>query len=97
MSSQEHFTETFDAWLQAVATQAEDREMLRARDIDSYLKLRSVTIGLLPSFAILGLGMELPKEVLHHPTIKKASLLCAELLSIDQVRLHEQSMPKPAR
>jgi Delta6-protoilludene synthase len=85
LSSQERFVETFDGWLQGLAAQAEDRDKPRLRDIESYFKLRRVTVGLRPSLAILELGMELPREVLQHPTIEKLSLLCTDLILLDNV------------
>ncbi|KAM4064115.1 delta(6)-protoilludene synthase [Hirsutella rhossiliensis] len=83
LSSQERFIEAFDGWLQGLAAQAEDRDKPRLRDINSYFALRRVTVGLKPSLMIFEFGMELPREVLQHPTIEKLSLLCTDLILID--------------
>ncbi|XP_044718814.1 delta(6)-protoilludene synthase [Hirsutella rhossiliensis] len=49
----------------------------------NYFALRRVTVGLKPSLMIFEFGMELPREVLQHPTIEKLSLLCTDLILID--------------
>lgn len=69
LSSQRHFLETFTAYLHAVVVEALDREQGHRRSIDDYLKLRRLTIGATPSFAICEMGMDLPDEAFYHPTV----------------------------
>lgn len=69
LSSQRHFLETFTAYLHSVVVEALDREQGHMRSIDDYLKLRRLTIGATPSFAICEMGMDLPDEAFYHPAI----------------------------
>lgn len=85
-SAQRQFLRTFEEWLQSVVDQAVDRETEHKRDILSYMKLRRITVGLLPSLAVVGLEVDFPDEVLYHPTIQKMSEYCADLIAIDNVR-----------
>ncbi|KAJ2972687.1 hypothetical protein NQ176_g7016 [Zarea fungicola] len=82
-SAQRQFLRTFEEWLQSVVDQAVDRETEHKRDILSYMKLRRITVGLLPSLAVVGLEVDFPDEVLYHPTIQKMSEYCADLIAID--------------
>ncbi|KAJ3499352.1 hypothetical protein NLG97_g390 [Lecanicillium saksenae] len=82
-SAQRQFLRTFEEWLESVVEQARDRETDNKRDILSYMKLRRITVGLLPSLSVVGLEMELPDEALYHSTIQKMSEYCADLIAID--------------
>lgn len=83
--SQKHFIETFDEYLESVVQQAEDRSESRIRDIQSYIDVRRNTIGAKPSFALLELDMDLPDEVLAHPTIQSLSLATIDMLCLGNV------------
>lgn len=94
--SQKHFIETFDEYLDSVVQQAEDRSESRIRDIQSYIDVRRNTIGAKPSFALLELDMDLPDEVLAHPTIQSLSLATIDMLCLGNVSNNAEILFTPA-
>lgn len=76
---------TWEEYLHGTAQQAEDRGTAYIRDIASYLEVRRQTIGARPSFNILEMDMDLPDEVIEHPTIKEMELLAIDLTIIANV------------
>ena len=86
-SSQRRFIQTFDSYCQSVVQQAGDRDSCRIRDVDSYFENRRENIGAKPSFALLELDMNLPDEVMTHPTIEKLTELAIDMLILGNVSL----------
>ncbi|KAG1778943.1 isoprenoid synthase domain-containing protein [Suillus placidus] len=82
LPSQRHFLETFTAYLRAVVVEALDREQGHMRSIDDYLKLRRLTVGVKPSFAICEMGMDLPDEVFYHPVVVELAEISTDLILI---------------
>ncbi|KDQ57646.1 hypothetical protein JAAARDRAFT_35337 [Jaapia argillacea MUCL 33604] len=82
MSTQRRFIDSFDAYTTSVAVQAEDRDHAYIRDIDSYLVVRRDTIGTYPSFVMLELGMHIPEQVLHDPTILDLELCITDMICV---------------
>jgi Delta6-protoilludene synthase len=74
--------ETFDAYTEAVAQEAEDRNNLVFRNVETYMQLRRVTIGAKPSFALLEHDMELPDEVFNHPLIQDLRLWSTDMICL---------------
>ncbi|KAG2099848.1 terpenoid synthase [Suillus discolor] len=83
LSSQRHFLETFPAYLYAVVAEALDRGQDHRRSLDDYLKLRRKTVGVIPSFPILEMGIDLPDEVLYDPVIMDLAECITDLVLID--------------
>ncbi|KUJ12619.1 terpenoid synthase [Mollisia scopiformis] len=81
---QKRFLDTWEEYLQGTAQQAEDR--CRSKkvicDIATYLTVRRRTIGARPSFNIIEIDMDLPDEVVGHPTIRELELLATDLTII---------------
>jgi hypothetical protein len=71
--------------LNGTAEQAEDRGTARIRDVKSYFEIRRRTIGALPSFTILEMGMDLPDDVVEHPVIKALKALAVDMAIIANV------------
>jgi hypothetical protein len=92
-SLQIQFLITFNDWLQSLVGQAEDRDKSRLRDIDSYIKLRRVNIGLFPSLRVNEFGRQLPDEVRDHPVIERLEQICADLIVIDNVGNPKMDIP----
>ncbi|KAG1886764.1 terpenoid synthase [Suillus subluteus] len=68
--SQKRFVATMDEYLEGVVQQAIDRSRHHIRDIQSYFDVRRRTICVRPSYALLELGLDIPDEVISHPTIE---------------------------
>jgi len=79
---QKRFIATFDEYMESMVQEAIDRSRNHVRDIQSYIDMRRNTIGAKPCFALLEMGMDMPDEVLSHPTIK-----VMEMSSIDMICL----------
>ncbi len=72
--------------MDSVVAQAEDRHQCYTRNVEDYFKIRRLTIGTDPSYAMLELGYDLPDEVFYHPTVVELGRLACDLIIIDNVR-----------
>ncbi|KAJ7493620.1 terpenoid synthase [Mycena latifolia] len=79
-SSQRRFVDAFAAYTHSVVEQAVDRDQNIIRTVDSYIAVRRDTIGAKPSFVVLEFGMDLPDEVLQHPTMVALTNTTIDLL-----------------
>ena len=91
--SQKHFIETYDAYTQAVVQQAADRTHKHIRTIDKYMEVRRNTVGTMPSFALLGIGLNLPDEAVLHPVIDELSALASDMISLSNVSQDTTAFP----
>jgi hypothetical protein len=68
----ERFISTMDLFFTAVAQQSAHRAKRILPDLESYIPLRRDTSGCKPCFALIeyAAGMDLPSEVVNHPTIR---------------------------
>lgn len=62
--------------------QAADRDHSHIRSVDHYFELRRDTIGAKPSFAILEVKMDIPDDVINHPSIVTLTEACIDMLII---------------
>ncbi|KAI0058754.1 terpenoid synthase [Artomyces pyxidatus] len=76
--SQRHFIESFTDYANAVIQEAIDRAHGHVRTIDSYLALSRLTAGPYPSFFPCELRLDLPDDVIHHPSIANMARLVVE-------------------
>ena len=83
--SQKRFIEAFASYTQAVVQQAADRTYEHIRSIDEYVDARRDTIGAIPSFVILEMGLNLPDEAVRHPVIHELSILATDMILLDNV------------
>ncbi|KAI1842182.1 hypothetical protein JX265_001457 [Neoarthrinium moseri] len=81
-SFQRRFLVGWEDYLKGTAQQAEDRSRSYIRNVDSYLEVRRQTIGVLPSLLFFQMDMDLPDEVLAHPTIVALEMLAVDLTII---------------
>ena len=61
--------------------------------MDNYMEVRRATIGAMPSFALLGLGLNVPDEAVHHPVIEELSALAADMISLTNVSQDATTYP----
>ena len=57
------------------------------------MEVRRLTIGAIPSFAMLGLGLNLPDEAVRHPVIDELSTLAADMISLTNVSQDTTTYP----
>ncbi|KAJ6465604.1 terpenoid synthase [Mycena vitilis] len=62
---QRHFISSFEAYLNAVIQEAQDRTDHHIPAIDEFFALRRDTCGVKPTFALIELGMDIPDDVLE--------------------------------
>ncbi|KAK0492607.1 terpenoid synthase [Armillaria luteobubalina] len=86
ITSQKRVVETFGRYMDSVVSQSEDRQQCYSRNVEDYLKIRRLTIGTDPSYAMLELGYDLPNEVFYHPTVVNLRRLACEMIMLDNVR-----------
>ncbi|KAI3614315.1 hypothetical protein WG66_000253, partial [Moniliophthora roreri] len=79
-SFQRRFIREFNDYLDACVEQASDRSESRIRDLDTYFAIRRKTIGALPSFAVLGVHMNVPDEVFSDPIIQRLTELTVDMI-----------------
>ncbi|KAG1822454.1 terpenoid synthase [Suillus subaureus] len=81
--SQKRFIAAFDLFLEATMRQAIDRSKHHIHDIQGYIDVRRDTIAMKILFALLELGLDIPDEVMSHPTIETMVLASTDMIIID--------------
>ena len=61
--------------------------------MDEYMEVRRNTVGALPVFAMLGMGLNLPEEAVLHPVIEELSALVADMISLSNVSQDATTYP----
>ena len=77
--------ETFISYLESVVEQAYDRDNNVIRSINSYFENRRHNIGVLPSYVLMELDLNLPDHIFYHPVIEELSYYIADLVILDNV------------
>ncbi|KAF8418014.1 isoprenoid synthase domain-containing protein, partial [Boletus edulis BED1] len=80
--SQKKFITTFDEYLEAVLQQAIDRSEDRICDIKSYIDIRRDTLAVKPAFALSEMGLDIPDEIMSHPTIQEMAMASVDMVGI---------------
>ncbi|KAG2040645.1 terpenoid synthase, partial [Suillus americanus] len=80
--SQKRFIATFDEFMEGIVQQANDRSEHHIRDIQSYFDLRRRTAALRPSYALFELGLDIPDEVISHPTIEDMVVTSIDMIAL---------------
>lgn len=83
---QRRFIECFQDYTDAVVQQAQDRKRALIRGIADYFSIRRQTIGTKPCFVLLQLDMNLPDEVLQHPTLVQLETFATDMIILGNVR-----------
>ncbi|KAI1339684.1 terpenoid synthase [Xylariaceae sp. FL0016] len=66
---QRRFIDSLEGYLRGTAQQAEDRHTAHIRDMKSYLEVRRETIGVISSFNMLEMDMDIPEDVRTAPDV----------------------------
>ncbi|KAF9002127.1 isoprenoid synthase domain-containing protein, partial [Cyathus striatus] len=78
----EHFITGFEEYIEAVAQEADDRAHKRIRTVKDYQQLRRGTTSGKAIFALIEFGLDLPEEVLDHPTVVRMTEAALEICGI---------------
>ena len=81
-----HFLEAMEDYLHAVGQQAEDRDKLVIRDVDSYLEARRKDSAVLACFMPGELHLSIPDEAFYHPVVKELQYASTVMVVLDNVR-----------
>ena len=81
-TTQRRFIDAFQHYTDSVVQQAADRDHSYIRSIERYLELRRDTVGAKPSFAIIGAKMDIPDDVISHPTIVALTMASIDMIII---------------
>jgi len=79
-SAQERFIASFAEYVYAVIDEASDRAKGSIRTIKDYLRLTRLTAGPYPCFFPIEMDLDMPDEVMTHPSIEVIRSLAAESL-----------------
>ncbi|KAG0702642.1 terpenoid synthase [Suillus ampliporus] len=80
VQSQKRFIASMDDNLESLAQQAIDRSQHHIRDIQSYIDVRRMTAGARTVFALLELDLNIPDEVISHPTIEDMTIASMDMI-----------------
>jgi hypothetical protein len=84
-ASQERFVKSFREYAYAVSDEASDREKGSVRKITDYLRLRRLTAGPYPCFFPIEMDLDIPDEVMTHPSLEMIRRMAAESLILGNV------------
>jgi hypothetical protein len=86
-SAQKRFIATFTKYAYAVIDEASDRAKGSIRKITDYLRLTRLTAGPYPCFFPLEMDLNIPDEVMTHPSVELLRSLAAESLVLGNVSI----------
>ncbi len=72
-------------YLQAVAQQADDRDKLAIRDVDSYMEARRMDSAVGVCFLPGEVHLSIPDEAFYHPIVKELQDTSTDLVVLDNV------------
>jgi hypothetical protein len=84
-SSQERFIASFAEYAYAVIDEASDRAKGTVRTIKDYLRLTRLTAGPYPCFFPLEMDLDIPDDVMMHPSLEAIRGMTAESLVLGNV------------
>jgi hypothetical protein len=85
VTAQERFVTSFAEYAYAVIEEASDRAKGSIRGIKDYLRLTRLTAGPYPCFFPIEMDLEIPDEVMTHPSMERIRSLAAESLVLGNV------------
>ena len=84
-TAQERFVTSFSEYVYAVIEEASDRARGSIRGIKDYLRLTRLTAGPYPCFFPIEMDLDIPDEVMAHPSMERIRSLAAESLVLGNV------------
>ena len=97
-TAQERFITSFSEYVYAVIEEASDRASGSIRGIRDYLRLTRLTAGPYPCFFPIEMDLDIPDEVMTHPSMERIRSMAAESLVLGNVsslcsHLYDNRMP----
>jgi hypothetical protein len=77
---QKRFIAIFDKYLEGILQQAIDRSGHHIRDTQSYFDLRRKSVGANPALILLELDLDIPDEVISHPTLEDMAVVSLNMI-----------------
>jgi hypothetical protein len=84
-TAQERFVSSFAEYAYAVVEEASDRARGSIRGIKDYLRLTRLTAGPYPCFFPIEMDLDIPDQVMTHPSMERIRSLAAESLVLGNV------------
>jgi Delta6-protoilludene synthase len=84
-TAQERFIKSFVEYVYAVIDEASDRARGSIRGIKDYLRLTRLTAGPYPCFFPIEMDLDIPDEVMTHPSMERIRSLAAESMVLGNV------------
>ncbi|KAM5542450.1 hypothetical protein V8D89_003909 [Ganoderma adspersum] len=81
--ARKHFIQAMEDYLQAVGQQADDRDKLAIRDVDSYLEVRRHDSAVFACFMPGELHLSIPDEAFYHPVVRELQNASIDLVILD--------------
>ena len=91
--AQKRFITSFLEYVYAVIEEASDRERGSIRGVKDYLRLTRLTAGPYPCFFPIEMDLDIPDEVMTHPSIETIRSLAAESLVLGNVSKTSSAVP----
>jgi hypothetical protein len=85
VSSQERFIRSFAEYAYAVSDEALDRMKGSVRRIPDYLRLTRLTAGPYPCFFPIEMDLDIPDDIMTHPSLEMIRRMTAESLVLGNV------------
>ncbi len=92
-AAQKRFIKSFSEYVYAVIEEASDRARGSIRGIKDYLRLTRLTAGPYPCFFPIEMDLDIPDEVMTHPSMETIRSLAAESLVLGNVSNNPRSFP----
>jgi len=87
----DRFIATSETYLNAVVEEVEDRVHNRIRPVQDYLRMRRDTCGARPTLTLFEFGLNLPNEVVGHPTLISLTQDAVDLIILVNVSPFSQN------
>ena len=75
----------FIGYVDAICQEGVDRNSEHLRDLESYMQLRKIAIGVLPAISVCLHDMDIPREVLQDPKILELEILAGRMAFLTNV------------
>ena len=76
-----------EEYFESVVQESIDKKDRRVLDVKSYVDARRRTSGVKPSFSIYELGLNIPDEVMMHPTIQEMFIAAVDMVAFCNVSI----------
>lgn len=83
--AEKHFLEAMEDYLQGTIEQAEDRDNLVLRTVDTYMEARRMDSGVRPAFSPCEFHLFIPDAAFYHPVLKELRDASTDLIVLDNV------------